>query len=75
VSGPTPPPGDPAREEWREEICSDCRQPRERVWAVREQTRGAPVPKGWQVTRARGGGAWRTIARPTRFVTLCLCDT
>ncbi|WP_298800412.1 hypothetical protein [uncultured Pseudonocardia sp.] len=64
-----------SREEWRLETCSDCYQPRERAWALRLQRRGTPVPPGWQVTRGRGGGGWRAIARPTRFVTVCLCDT
>lgn len=63
------------REEWRTETCPDCHQPRDRAWTVRQQQRGTPVPAGWHVARSRGGGSWRTIARPTRFVTLCLCDT
>lgn len=67
------PAGHPTGEEWRPETCPDCHQPRERAWAVRPQRRSAPVPAGWKATRTRGG--WRTISRPTRFVTLCLCDS
>lgn len=58
--------------ESRAEICPDCRETRDRDWIVRSITRGAPIPPGFRVLKRIG--AWKTIARPTRSTTLCLCD-
>lgn len=64
---------DAAAEEFRPETCPDCGAVRERAWLVQFIRAGGPLPQGWRRSRGRGGR--RTMWRPTRFVTLCLCDT
>jgi hypothetical protein len=61
--------------ETRGETCPECGDRIDREWSVQVIAKGTPVPKGWRVQPRRGAGdAWRTIAAPTRWATLCLCD-
>ncbi len=59
--------------EIRPEICRDCGATRDRDWVVKHVAKGTPVPRGFRVVKR--GGAWTTVTAPTRFTSLCLCDT
>jgi hypothetical protein len=61
------------RTEYRDETCDDCGWDREREWRVQTVHKGAQVPTGYRVEKRTGEG--RTVAAPTRMVTLCGCDT
>lgn len=62
--------------EWREEVCPECGDDREREWRVELMPTGGRVSKGWQVdqTRGRKSPSWTPICYPTRWATLCACD-
>lgn len=62
------------RMEDRREICTDCLDERDRQWAVQTIVTGSPIPKGWHLQPSIGGKAWRTIAAPTSWTTVCSCD-
>jgi hypothetical protein len=58
------------RTEDRTETCDNCGWTREREWRV---AKGSPSPCGYRVDKVTG--AWKIVSAPTRFVTLCGCDT
>jgi hypothetical protein len=53
------------RTEYRPETCPDCGAERERQWTLSTVATGKTQP---------GGGSWKTVAKPTRWVTACDCD-
>lgn len=57
----------------RPETCPDCDEQRDREWVTRDIFKGVAVPAGWRVEKRWSSGA-RSIAAPTRFVTVCGCD-
>lgn len=59
--------------EWRPEICEDCGDSRDREWRIQLIPKGSAVPPGWRVARRQPASSWKTIERPTRWVSLCLC--
>ena len=59
--------------ETRPETCPDCNAERDREWLTRDIFKGVAVPQGWRVEKRWASGT-RSIAAPTRWVTLCLCD-
>ena len=60
------------RTENRSETCDECADTVDREWRVQTLGKGVQVPAGWRVEKRAGD--WRTIAAPTRWTTLCLCD-
>lgn len=58
--------------ELREEKCPDCRETVERDWIVRSIPAGVEVPHGFRVEGR--SGSHRTIAAPTRWVSVCACN-
>ena len=62
-----------ARTEYREETCEECGWTCERAWSIQTVAKGAQVPTGYRVEKR--AGEWRTVAAPTRMVTVCGCDT
>jgi hypothetical protein len=61
-----------ARTEYREETCDECGWTRDRQWRVQTSNKGIPTPNGYRVEKRFG--EWKTLAAPTRMVTLCGCD-
>lgn len=59
--------------EWRREHCGECGVEREREWMLDTISKGQRVSAGWTVESR--SPEWRNIARPTRWVTMCMCDT
>jgi hypothetical protein len=62
------------RTENRPETCDDCGDTIDREWRVQTLGKGVALPKGYRVEKRSQSGDWRTIAAPTHWTTLCLCD-
>ena len=61
-----------ARTEYRDEACDECGWGRERAWRVDTVHKGVAPPRGYRVEKRTG--EWKTVAAPTRMVTVCGCD-